>query len=277
MKFMKSIAVLAIAAATANAGTVNWVLEEAPAPFAEGSGYWGFLIKGDYNSLGVVDFDGDPLNKQLHLSGVPLLQWNNTAKELVLVGGAGQIAAIAMLNTHDFNAGYGIYEETDYPLGLDHPAIIDIADASGGLQNVYNDRKFHGFGALPQWEPEEGFYYMIMFDLDDAGGPRYKVANTYQYSVGYDDVTRDYDGDEQLDPFFPVGEIDSPWYKLMAFEEEPDPDNDGEFIPKNIGLFNNSMFSGAWANNTTIPEPMTATLVALGCVMFGLRRRVRRG
>jgi len=276
MKFMKSVAVLAMAAATANAGNINWVLEgEAPTTGPEAA-YWGFLIKAD--TLPVQVGDPIPDDGQFTVGGTPLLQWNGT--HLVLADGAGQIAAIAMLNAYDFYTKYevdGFGKEGPHPsIEIGKTSVNDSSEVNDPIP-VYNKREFNGFENLTQWNPDEGMYYMIMFDLE---GGRYAIAESLQMSEGpngevrYNDMTTETDG-FHLDPFFPISEDEIDWFELTLTPEAAE----AALAAGGSGLFSAASMAplGGWAKYTSIPEPMTTTLVALGCVMFGLRRRVRRG
>jgi len=258
MKFVSCLAALTLGTATLHGGAINWILEGEPA--SDGM-YWAFLIKTD-SALPSADGPALPGDGQIVIGGQPLLQWDTDASQLVLASGAGQIAAIAMLNSYDFCVAY---EVNGYGKTGPHPSI-EIGETEMGSIDAYNERNFYGFGGpLGAWDPAEGFYYMILFDEDG----RYAIAESLQYSANTDNKKVEFDDmttkpfDNHLDPYFPEGEPE--WYALtttstVAFDS-------ATMLP----------LQGKWAQFDQVPEPATASLVLMGLAFLGLRRRARRG
>jgi len=258
-----------MATLSVNAGSVNWVIED---PSAYGTGIWGFLIQGgadDISNLGAVLPVGIPPEGGLMggYTGDPILSWNG---EKLVYNGGGVVSGIAMIGTADFAAAYTVIHD-NYPSVISDNGSIQVADSTTGTQEVYNRREFSKIDT-PDWTPEEGYFYMLLFDW--ANGKYAYVtplqvndpAFTGQYVVD-GDIAPDGLGSGYIDPYFPSGDDVLVWFEIAGW---PGP---GE---GSAGDFGNPGFWGTWDNPSVVPEPTTATLLALGCAVFGLRRRFRR-
>ena len=263
MKKTATLATLAMAATALHAGTVNWVIENPEGLLAGGhSGAWGFLIH-DKDAPPFAPLDNElPYASGgafVNASSEPIIMWDSDNEKLVFQGG-GEISAISyFMGGWNEVAKYAVDDHSSYGVneaGSPFP-FIEIAGSTDAGQPVYNEG-FTKINSNPTWDPGQGYYYILLFDPEKE---EYTVVNPIQeLFVSFDDVTVEYLGNGQLDPFFPAGD-ELKWYKLDS------TDTNNPFDPGKYG-------SAYW---TTIPEPTTALLAGLGCVVLGLRRRARRG
>ena len=292
MKFMKSLAMLAMAVTVSHAGDVRWVLGGfSGVP----ENCWAFLVQA--NNTTPANYESG----QWHISGeaAPIFQWDSVNNGMIFNGGAGEIVAVAMMNTYDFNGPYGIQYVVNgrtYDFG-DRPSM-NLGSTDAGLA-VYNDREFFFSPTTAlgdSWDPNAGDFYMILFNPNNL---TFAAAGTLQKpDVSLNDVTKLLSPDGEIDPFFPRGYKGSTGESGSGIEGGEGGYGDWEgwgwwngwggwddlqWAPLTMSSTGNNLTSDQlpdgfkFAANDAIPEPATATLVVLGCALIGLRRRMRRG
>ena len=311
MKRILCAAAGAMAAATMQAGTINWIIEGTFDP-----NFIVFLVQthnDDYTRTGTYNTDVYQNTLQFYSGGTQLMEWDDTNKKLIFNGGTivacvtGADISSAPTGTFTYSnqnkgAGYYVSNGTAVPgytaVNLRYISIGSLGNAAAPdyMQFVHNPNEYIHIDniqkGVDQWTASQAYYKMVIFNPEKG---QYTYVDPLQYDYDWNQNGVMSNGKVMWSDVHEAGRSGQAQgsnlgnskddghkggYYLDPIFPAGDPEWANLWDHKNstVGWDGTLLpISGQYTGLIPVPEPSTVTLALLGVAMFGLRRKVRRG